>query len=349
MGTEHAVALGLDGTVYAWGRNASGQIGTGNVQDAHTPVAIAAASPASAVGAGRNNSVVVKRDGSVWAWGAGGWGALGTGSPNSSPSPVQVPGLSGFRAVDLGDDHVLALKSDGTVWAWGFNLTNEVGAGAGHPRMTPFQVPGISNAIAVAAGSFHSLALRADGTVVGWGQNFNGELGNGSQSNAPTPVTVNLPPGVQVVALAAGAWHSLFLAHDGSIWATGDNGFGELGVGSSPSWSLIPLQVPGVQDGRAVGCGTFHSLAARGDGQLWSWGRRSRRGVRARSGRWCTGRRRCGHRRHGDEPGPCRGPRPFQPARAELRQGAGRKERYQAVPVPERGRRTPPGDPGSTW
>ena len=40
VGRCHVLALAADGTVYAWGRNAEGQLGDGTTQDHWTPVAI---------------------------------------------------------------------------------------------------------------------------------------------------------------------------------------------------------------------------------------------------------------------------------------------------------------------
>ncbi len=93
-------------------------------------------------------------------------------------------------------------------------------------------------ALAVAAllGSSAGAQQQTTGTVSAWGENFYGELGNGTTTtNAPfdvsTPATVgNL---TDVVSVAGGAYHTLALKSDGTVWAWGANSYGELGDGTT--------------------------------------------------------------------------------------------------------------------
>ncbi|WP_295442300.1 CARDB domain-containing protein [uncultured Thiodictyon sp.] len=69
--------------------------------------------------------------------------------------------------------------------------------------------------------------------------------------------------------LAGGYWHSLALRDDGSLWAWGYNGFGQLGDGKT-AYRSSPVQVlTGVT---AVAAGSNYSLALKSDGSLWAWG-----------------------------------------------------------------------------
>src|SRR5665213_1602411 len=74
-----------------------------------------------------------------------------------------------------------------------------------------------------------------------------------------------------VVSIAAGASHSLALKNDGTVWAWGDNGAGELGDGTTTQRNT-PLQVSGLTGVVAVAAGHFHSLAVKSDGTVWAWG-----------------------------------------------------------------------------
>lgn len=49
-----------------------------------------------------------------------------------------------------------------------------------------------------------------------------------------------------VVEVAAGNDHSLFVKRDGTVWAVGSNGLGQLGNTSAGAGSRVPLQVPGL-------------------------------------------------------------------------------------------------------
>ncbi|MCM3571360.1 RCC1 domain-containing protein [Neobacillus mesonae] len=63
----------------------------------------------------------------------------------------------------------------------------------------------------------YNLALLFDGTVRAWGYNGDGELGDGTYDSSNVPVQVS---GLtDVIAIAAGAYHSLALLSDGTIRA----------------------------------------------------------------------------------------------------------------------------------
>jgi alpha-tubulin suppressor-like RCC1 family protein len=90
----------------------------------------------------------------------------------------------------------------------------------------------------------------------------------GSARELPGPVA-NLT-GVRQVA--AGDLHSLALTSDGSVWAFGNNGAGQLGNGTLAS-SYVPVQVPGLTGVTQIAAGGEFGLALRSDGTLWAWGR----------------------------------------------------------------------------
>ena len=79
--------------------------------------------------------------------------------------------------------------------------------------------------------------------------------------------------------VAVGAWHTLALKSDGTVWSWGDNSHGELGFGTVDTITkrmnpLIstPKQVQGVDHVVAVAAGFRYSLALKEDGTVWAWG-----------------------------------------------------------------------------
>lgn len=78
---------------------------------------------------------------------------------------------------------------------------------------------------------------------------------------------------LHATAVSAGTYHSLALNGDGTVWAWGYNGRGELGDGTGRS-STTPVQVvfPAGVSITAVSAGGIHSLAVDSDGVVWSWG-----------------------------------------------------------------------------
>src|SRR5689334_2116718 len=109
--------------------------------------------------------------------------------------------------------------------------------------------------------------------VASWGLNNAGQLGDGTTTSRPRFVDVRA--GTSVVQVAAG-WalqfgHGLEARSDGTAWAWGGNGFGELGDGTTDS-RLSPVQVTGLTGVTQVAGGCIHSLALRSDGTVWAWG-----------------------------------------------------------------------------
>jgi hypothetical protein len=73
------------------------------------------------------------------------------------------------------------------------------------------------------------------------------------------------------VSIAAGCWYSLGLKSDGTLWAWGDNQFGQLGDGSTND-SHSPVQIGTDTNWTTVSAGASHTLALKSNGTLWAWG-----------------------------------------------------------------------------
>ncbi len=282
---DFGLALRKNGTVYAWGANAEGQLGTGGGPgDQEVPVAVSSLEGVTAISAGTEDALALLGSGAVEAWGAGVGGAEG------SKTPKAVSGISEAVAVAAGsEDRGLrlnpvanyALLADGKVLAWGNNEDGQLGDGSfSAGSATPVEVKGISNAVAISAGSGHALALLATGRVVAWGSNFYGQLGDGTTTHADEPVAVE---GLEhVAAVSAGGDISVALLESGEVMAWGTNEHGELG--KSPleaEKSDVPVSVAGVSGVTAISAGSkdngfgAHVLALLGDGRVMAWGSNS--------------------------------------------------------------------------
>ncbi len=132
----------------------------------------------------------------------------------------------------------------------------------------------LNNVISLAGGGSHGVAARADGTVWNWGGNGRGQLGNNTYISSMFPVQVMNPAGngylTDIVAVTAGAGHTLALKSDGTVWGWGYSAHYELGGYTTDR--LLPVQVNGLSDIIAISGGTWHSLALKSDGTVWAWG-----------------------------------------------------------------------------
>ena len=171
-----------------------------------------------------------------------------------------------FALITRGADarHTAAIGTDGSLWTWGYG-----GAGV---EYAPKRFGTDTNWQAVAAGGSHSLALKTDGTLWAWGNSTYGQYGDGSSgssTNRSTPAQVGTDTNWQ--AVAAGSFHSIALKTDGTLWAWGLNGNGQLGD-DSQTQRITPVQIGTATDWLAIVAGGHHTLALKSNGTLWAWG-----------------------------------------------------------------------------
>ncbi len=182
--------------------------------------------------------------------------------------PEKVPTY--YTAISAGFAS-LALEPDGTLWAWGDNYYGQLGDGTFDEKNRPTKIG--SGYLAISAEETHSLALKTDSTLWAWGSNEFGQLGDGTFINKNTPELI----GYDFTTIAAGGTrefgfsdsHSLALKSDGTLWAWGRNGNGQLGDGT-----MVDKNTP-VRIGfgyAAIAGGGISSFALKKDGTIWGWG-----------------------------------------------------------------------------
>jgi hypothetical protein len=193
-----------DGIAYAWGANANGQLGVGDITVRSSPILIVGgagfqqwASVSGSAGTASNGfSVGVAKNGDAYAWGANLYGQLGLGDTTPRSSPVLVLGGLKWRSVICGGDSVIGITRDGLVYAWGRNESGQVGDGTIISKSSPVLVAGnyrfrqVSMGGSTGAGTSFALGLNVNGTLYAWGANANGQLGLGDTVPRSSPVIV---------------------------------------------------------------------------------------------------------------------------------------------------------------
>ena len=75
-----------------------------------------------------------------------------------------------------------------------------------------------------------------------------------------------------ITAISAGfVSHAVALKNDGTVWAWGSNGYGQLGDGTTTGRN-IPVQVSDLTGVTAISAGDSHTVALKNDGTVWAWG-----------------------------------------------------------------------------
>ncbi len=123
--------------------------------------------------------------------------------------------------------------------------------------------------IASVVGALPCSAQTSGGWPLAWGSRESGQLGDSYGEYGLVPVRAAFKGANRV---AGGYEHSLALRQDGTVWAWGYNGYGELGDGTTSGGRTVPWPVSGLWDVVAVAAGYHHNLAVKADGTVWAWG-----------------------------------------------------------------------------
>ena len=205
VGMWHACAILDDGSLWCWGDNAYGQMGTGSFAWAMTPteVGLPANTTAIAVSAGTEHTCAIvggsptdgeSYTGMVYCWGSNNYGQLGDGTTDTrlSPTPVDLGPNNSAVEISVSDGFSCALLDDGGVSCWGnggYGQLGSTGGATSAPRGV--QLGTGDAAYGISTGSKHVCAVLFGGDLKCWGDNTRGQLGQMSvigQSAIPLKV-----------------------------------------------------------------------------------------------------------------------------------------------------------------
>jgi alpha-tubulin suppressor-like RCC1 family protein len=163
------VAIKTDGTLWTWGRNSFGNLGTNDTIDRSTPVTTFAGgtnwkqASTGCVLTAANFTAATKTDGTLWTWGGGDSGRLGNNQISNRLTPVTTfAGGTNWKFVNCGAQHTAAIKTDGTLWVWGVGTLNVLGINVLGNRVTPVTTfAGGTNWKQVSMGLLNTAAIRS--------------------------------------------------------------------------------------------------------------------------------------------------------------------------------------------
>ena len=250
-GNGFSIILCEDSSVWVVGSNSIGQIGNGTIVSTLIPIKAIGLTDIIAVQGGASHSLALKSDGTVWSWGNNGSGQLGNNSTDSSLVPIQIPGLNDIVKIVSGNSFNIAVDNDSIVWMRGTNYAGQIN-GIISDKLFPIQTH--SSIIDITAGQAHTIVLNNDSTILVW-------------NNGITAMNLS-----GIFKVFAGDKHFFAFKDDGSIWAWGDNQYGQLGDGTIIDKPITPVQITGLTNVISIAGGQRHSMALRSDGTVWTWG-----------------------------------------------------------------------------
>lgn len=263
--------------LWGWGWNLSGMFGTNNSADNSqgfaSPIQNCAGGTWKQVITGNLSAVLsIKTDGTLWGCGYNRWGQLGTNNTVTISSPIQIGTNTNWKQISCGYSTVMAIKTDGTLWGWGKNLRGQIGVLAGGAYSSPVQSTDLgTNWKQIAACSYTSMGIKTDGTLWGCGYNSSGQLGLGNTNSVYTSF-IQVSGGSLWSQVAVGGDFSAAIKVNGTLWTTGGNLHGQLGINSTTSQSTFTQTADLGTNWKYVACGYSNMAGIKTDGTIWGCG-----------------------------------------------------------------------------
>jgi alpha-tubulin suppressor-like RCC1 family protein len=234
-------------------------------------------------------------DPAVWCCGYGRYGRNAQGDETSLPYFQRAKYLSSGREdglriefVALGAAHNVAIAEGGhELFTWGKCHYGQLGHGQrDSDRYLPWRLnkfPALLKELdcgtrisSVGCGDSFCFAITDQGRAFSWGCGFFGALGHGDEQTKESPALLECESlrDRRITAMDGGAFHSVLLCDDGSVFACGENKSGQCGSDTSRMNILTPVLVEDVT-AVDIGTGKSHTVLCADDGLLFTFGSNS--------------------------------------------------------------------------
>lgn len=286
-GYNHSSAITVDGELYMWGKNTTGQLGLGkkapNIVPLPTKVEYLDGITIEMAALGSEHSLAISDGGEAYSWGTGASGRLGHGHESSilgffksysEYSPRLIKDLEGIKVKYVAAGMLTSACTDenGSVFIFGDKGIDKLLLKGTSNTTKPSLISELPYAEEVACGGYHTCVLTNFGELYTWGSNENGCLGIGSSYAIHLPEKVQGPFLESSVVQVSCGWKHTAAISGGRIFTWGwggsngtfsDDGHssgGQLGHGSDVDY-INPSRVCFAEDVKAlqVSCGFNHT------------------------------------------------------------------------------------------
>lgn len=283
VGLSYSCALLLDGSVWCWGYNGEGALGTfsNEVYELTPAPVVGLPGPVSSLAVNFLNACAMTSNGEVFCWGDNSWWALGTGQSWSqieySNVALPVKDLPGRAiAISVGQNSGCAVLEQGQLSCWGLipngNDSSVLSADEDDAWTQPTNIDGLSApATAVVVGQSHICAVLVTGNVECLGENDVGQLGDGTVTTRIKPMQVTgIPRHVRWISSLYK--HTCVILDDDSTRCWGSNETAQLGSGSVGLFNSPNLVSGLVGTPKQVAAGENHTCVLTAQEQVLCWG-----------------------------------------------------------------------------
>ena len=152
------IATKTDGTLWTWGYNLVGSLGTNDRVDRSSPTQIGSLTNWNNIDIAHRAAIASRTDGRLFAWGRNENGELGVNDRVYRSSPTQVGASTDWNLVGMGTYNAGAIKTNGTLWLWGRSSYGQIASG-GIDRSSPVQIGSATNWVQLNTEGYASWAI----------------------------------------------------------------------------------------------------------------------------------------------------------------------------------------------
>jgi len=259
--SSFVATLKTNGTVWTYGQNTYGELGTGDNVNYDEPqqVHFPEGTTIKQIAVGEFHVAALDTEGNVWTWGRNNYYQLGTASVSESNIPIKVAGIPKVTRITAGTNSVMAVTEDNRLVAWGQNAYGELGNGQNVNKTTPVIVDGVHDVLDIQGGKNHYLVLKTTGELFTAGSNLYGQLGQDIGERTRINTFDKIPSNLKYGIISAGQTSNVAITIDGVAYVWGQNTFGNLGNGTKNNITSL-TQVAGLTGIVEADVGKTHTI-----------------------------------------------------------------------------------------